>query len=156
MKTGCLGMWRIAAITLAVGSAVHAEADPARLGWMEGRWTGEKDGVAMEEVWTGAAGNALIGMHKDVAKGRMVSFEFLRIESTPEGTVYFASPRSAPVTPFRMTSLEAKRVVFANETHDFPQRVLYWLDDAGALHARIEGTQDGKNLHEEWVWTKKP
>jgi Domain of unknown function (DUF6265) len=85
----------------------------------------------------------------------MVSFEFLRIETTPTGgLVYLASPAGAPVTPFGMIDLSDRRVVFENKAHDFPQRILYWLDDAGALHARIEGTQGSKDLHEDWVWTK--
>jgi hypothetical protein len=95
-------------------------------------------------------------MHKDVKNGRMVSFEFLRIEATKEGTVYFASPRSAAATPFKLATLSDRKVAFENRTHDFPQRILYWLDDQGALHARIEGSQAGKELHEEWVWTKQP
>jgi hypothetical protein len=37
---------------------------------------------------------------------------------------------------------------------DFPQRILYWLDDRGALHARIEGKLRGKPASEEWAWTK--
>ena len=136
-------------------TAASAGADPARLAWLEGHWTGERDGVAMEEHWTSPSGGALVGMHKDVKGKRMVSFEFLRIESTPaDGLVYLASPAGAPVTPFPMIALSDRRVVFENKDHDFPQRVLYWLDEGGALHARIEGVQGGKDLHEEWVWTK--
>ena len=47
-----------------------------------------------------------------------------------------------------------KRVVFENKQHDFPQRILYWLDAQGALHARIEGPQGGKTVSEEWVWKR--
>ena len=109
----------------------------------------------MEEHWTSPSGGALVGLHKDVKGGRMVSFEFLRIEATKEGgVVYLASPAGAPVTSFRMVTLEDRRVVFENKEHDFPQRILYWLDAGGALHARIEGRQGGKDLHEEWVWAK--
>ena len=45
-------------------------------------------------------------------------------------------------------------MVFENLQHDFPQRILYWLDAAGAMHARIEGPQAGKTVSEEWVWTR--
>jgi len=124
------------------------------LAWMAGTWTGEKDGVQMEEVWTDARGGALLGLHRDVKGGRMVSWEFLRIEATPDGVAYFASPRSAPPTPFRLVESADKRAVFENKAHDFPQRILYWIDAAGALHARIEGPQDGKAVSEEWVWTR--
>jgi hypothetical protein len=50
-----------------------------------------------------------------------------------------------------------RRVVFENRSHDFlPQRILYWLDAQGALHARIEGPQGGKTVSEEWVFRRKP
>ena len=128
--------------------------DPSRLGWMEGYWTGTSGGLEMEEVWSAPKGGALLGMHRDVKEGRMVSFEFLRIATTPEGLIYFASPRSKAPTPFRAIEMGGKRVVFENKEHDFPQRILYWLDAAGALHARIEGSQGGKTVGEEWTWTK--
>ena len=124
------------------------------LGWLEGRWTGSQDGTEMEEHWTSAAGRALLGMHKDVKNGKMTSFEFLRIEDTDKGFVFFASPRSAPVTPFPMIESGDRRIVFANPDHDFPQRILYWLDDAGALHARVEGKVRSEVQSEEWVWRK--
>jgi uncharacterized protein DUF6265 len=124
------------------------------LAWMEGAWGGEKDGVAMEEVWTGPRGGALLGLHRDVKGGHMVSWEFLRIQATHAGIVYFASPRSAPPTPFTLVETGARRAVFENRQHDFPQRILYWVDAKGALHARIEGPQGGKTVSEEWVWTR--
>ncbi len=142
-------------VLVAPASAQAPAPEPERLAWMEGRWTGSQGGVDMEETWTSPAGGALIGMHKDVQGGRMVSFEFIRIEKTPrEGLVYVASPRGASPTRFKMIELGARRVVFANPSHDFPQRILYWLDDRGALHARVDGRVQGKLRAEEWVWTK--
>ena len=34
----------------------------------------------MEEHWTAPKGNSMIGLHRDVGKGRTLVFEFLRIE----------------------------------------------------------------------------
>lgn len=138
--------------TAPAGTASAWDLD--RLAWMAGTWTGTQDGVEMEEVWMAPRGGALLGLHRDVKQGRMVSFEFLRIATTADGTFYFASPRAAPPTPFRLVELQARRVVFENPEHDFPQRILYWLDEAGALHARIEGTLNGKPAGEEWTWTR--
>lgn len=126
----------------------------AALAWLEGRWVGEKDGVSMEELWTAPRGGALLGLHSDVKAGKLVSWEFLRIDTTAEGTFYFASPRSRPPTPFKLVESGEQRLVFENRQHDFPQRISYWLDAQGALHARIEGPQAGKTVGEEWVWTK--
>jgi len=124
------------------------------LAWLEGRWQGESEGLSMEEQWTSVKGGALLGLHRDVRGERMVSFEFLRIEAVPEGIVYFASPRSRPPVPFKLALSRERRAVFENKQHDFPQRILYWLDAQGALHARIEGPQGGKTVSEEWTWTK--
>jgi hypothetical protein len=113
----------------------------------------------MEETWTSADGGALIGLHKDVATrggaARMVSFEFLRIEVGPNGITYVAQPGGRPPTGFPLVESGPRRAVFANPAHDFPQRILYWLDEAGALHARVEGTKGGRTAGQEWTWTKR-
>lgn len=157
MKRLLLGLIGTAAL---IGAALVSQADEAddlnRLSWLEGLWTGNKDGVETEELWMPAKGGALLALHRDVKDGRMVSFEFLRIATTAEGTFLFGSPQSAPPTPFRLLSMEHQRVTFENPAHDFPQRILYWLDSQSALHARIEGPMNGATVSEEWVWTKSP
>jgi len=152
------------AVALALLLSVGAPADPepagkdplSKLSWMAGRWSGEDAGTSIEEVWLEPRGGLMLALHRDVKGGRAVSFEFLRIESTREGIVYFASPQGAPATPFRFVeaSSGSKRAVFENPTHDFPNRILYWLDGAGAMHARIEGKLEGKAESQEWVWRK--
>lgn len=134
-------------------------ADASRLSWMAGHWTGAAGALQMEEVWTGADGGALVGLHKDVATKngapRMVSFEFLRVETEGASLVYVAQPGGRPPTRFPLAEIAARRAVFANPAHDFPQRIIYWLDEAGALHARVEGAQNGKPVGEEWSWTRR-
>jgi hypothetical protein len=151
--------WRaIAALTCLVAQGAAAAPSPVpgvdALAWMAGTWTGEQDGVAMEEVWTPPRGGALLGLHRDVKAGRMVSWEFFRIQAEGGAVVYHSSPRSAPPTPFTLVESGPRRAVFENKAHDFPQRILYWMDDAGALHARIEGPQGGRTVSEEWTWTR--
>ena len=43
--------------------------------------------------------------------------------------------------------------MFANPEHDFPQRILYWLEGE-VLHARIEGETAGGPRSSEWVYTR--
>ena len=154
----------LAAVVLALAALPAGGVEPAAaapnpvvgLAWLAGSWTGTQDGVASEETWTSPEGGGLVGMHKDVAGGRMISFEFFRIGPADGGGIaYFASPEGAPPTPFRLVELSDRRVVFENSTHDFPQRILYWLDTQGRLHARIEGALDGQPAAEEWRWTRR-
>lgn len=151
----CLTMTLSAALAAPLPARAEAPGQRvAALAWMAGSWSGVKAGVASEEHWTSPAGGALIGLHKDVRDGRMTSFEFLRIEADGEGRVcYLASPRAAPPTSFCATEVGERRVVFENRAHDFPQRIVYWLDPDGRLHARVEGPMNGSEVEEEWVWT---
>ena len=142
------------ALILPAEPAAAPAADLSSLAWMAGSWQGTADGLEMEELWLAPKGGAMLGLHRDVAGGRMVSFEFLRIEADGEGLVYLASPKGRPPTPFRLVEASPGRAVFANPQHDFPQRVLYWLTADGALHARIEGPRGGQTVGEEWAWTR--
>jgi hypothetical protein len=148
------GLAVAACLVAGSGTARAEKADVATLAWLAGSWQGTAGGVEMEELWLAPKGGAMVGLHRDVAGGRMVSFEFLRIEADADGLVYQASPRGRPATPFRLVESAKNRVVFANPQHDFPQRILYWLADDGRLHARIEGEQKGKPASEEWAWRR--
>lgn len=147
----------IALLALAIsGSAALAAPDLKSLAWMAGTWTGVTDGVEMEEVWIAPKAQSMLGLHRDAAQGRTVSFEFLRIEATADAITYWASPKGRPATPFKLVEGGQKRVVFESPEHDFPRRILYWQGDDGSLHARIEGTQAGKAASEEWRWVRSP
>ena len=130
--------------------ALAAQPKLDDLSWMSGHWTSTNDGVVMEEIWTAPRGGVMLGMHRD-AKDAKASFEFIRIAATPEGIVYFAQPGGRPPTPFALTESSATRAVFANPQHDFPKRIIYWLEE-GKLCARVEG--DGESA-EQWCWEKK-
>jgi len=134
-----------------IGATATAN-DLSGLGWLTGHWSGLHDGMEMEELWLAPKGNTMLAVHRDVVRGQTVSFEFLRIEATPEAITYWASPKGRPATPFKMIEQESSRVVFENSDHDFPRRIIYWLGKDGSLHARIEGTLNGKPAAEEWAW----
>lgn len=121
------------------------------LDWMSGYWTGTSQGVAMEELWTPAAGNIMLGLHRDVMGGKS-AFEFLRVAVKEDGTmVYVAAPSGKEPTEFKLTELRPGRAVFENLSHDFPQRIIYSLS-GNRLTARIENESGEKGM--QWTWTK--
>jgi hypothetical protein len=123
------------------------------LAWLAGSWAGTARGIEMEEHWTAPKGNSMVGLHRDVGKGRTLLFEFLRIEQQGDQIVYLSMPNGrSPATPFPLKEVSATRAVFENPTHDFPQRIIYWKDGSD-LRARIEGTIKGKAASEEWRWS---
>ena len=143
-----------AALLLAASFAGAQTPSLDAVAFLAGTWTGEEGGVSMEEHWTAPAGGLMLGLHRDVFPGKPAFFEFLRIEATPKGIVYLASPRGAPATPFPLVESGGNRAVFENREHDFPTRIIYRLTPEGALHASVEGTKKGKPAFEEWTWKK--
>jgi len=135
--------------TLALTLPLFGDPKLTDLSWMTGHWAATIDGVQMEEVWLAPAGGLLVGMHRDISAKR-TSFEYQRIAETKDGIVYLAQPSGQPPTPFRLIESSANRVVFANPQHDFPKRILYWLDGE-KLCARVEG--DGED-GEQWCWSR--
>lgn len=155
MNTACFAIalfsFALLGFTVQTGSK---PPDLTELSWISGSWAGTQDAVEMDEMWQTPKGNSMLGVHRDVVKGRTVSFEFLRIEATSTGITYWGGPEGKPPSPFRLVELKNKRVIFENPEHDFPQRIIYWLSDDGALHAKIEGTENGKSSAMEWTWQR--
>ena len=131
-----------------------ADAKLERLAWLAGSWASDSAGTRSEEHWMAPRGGLMAGMNRLVAGGRARSFEFLRIQAAGDSIAYLASPNNRPPTVFPLKELGEKRVVFENPTHDFPQRVIYWLGSDGRLFARVEGTMNGEAAAEDFVWTR--
>ncbi|MBI1853394.1 MAG: hypothetical protein HYR85_23895 [Planctomycetes bacterium] len=146
-------------VALVIAGTVWARrsepTDVDKLAWMAGAWGSDDGKVQMEEHWLPPKANAMLGLHREVRGDRMTEFEFLRIEKTKDGVVYFSMPQGRPATPFRLKEATDTKVVFENPEHDFPQRILYWLAD-GALHARIEGKPTATEAPMEWTWKRLP
>lgn len=155
-----IARWKLPMITLVLAACTQLQPaaatpadDAARLSWLAGCWSGTADGVVTEEHWTSPAGGALLGMNKAVANGRLASFEHLRIAVHEGRLCYLASPQGGAVTAFCAVEIGDRRVVFENREHDFPQRIIY-RRDGEQLHARVEGTLDGKPAGDEWEWSR--
>ncbi len=102
----------VAALLVAAFTVGAAGADDASLdavAFMAGTWIGEDGVMSMEEHWTAPFGGLMLGLHRDVARGRAVFFEFLRIEATPKGIVYLASPKGAPAPSSRTARTTFRR-----------------------------------------------
>ncbi len=124
------------------------------LGWMSGLWMGNQNGVLMEEYWTEPAGGSIIGLHRDTFTDSTSFFEFVRIEETDEGIIYFAQPRGVPATKFRISEFEDQTVTFSNPDHDFPQNLHYKLIQPDTLEVAISGLSDGEFKKFGWKWVR--
>lgn len=140
---------------LACAAAVPGHAQQIdKLDWMTGTWTQTRDGEVVQESWLGPRGKTMAAVNLTTT-ARRSSFELLRIVEGSDGMALLASPDGRPPVVFKVKELGDKRVVFENTAHDFPQRVLYWME-GDALRARIEGEVAGRARGIEWRFTKTP
>lgn len=147
---------RVLAATLLLWSAWGRAQDVAALGFMAGHWSEVKDVAEVQEIWAGPKAELMVAVNLTQTRAGKGEFEFLRIARGEDGRItYFASPGGrSPATPFPLKELTANRVVFENPDKAFPRRVIYQRRDNDTLMARIEGSVNGQERTQEWVFKR--
>jgi hypothetical protein len=121
------------------------------LGFMAGCWHGlTRSGTTIEEFYTPPSSNLIVGVTRYVREGRVVDFEFTRIDQTDSGAVITPHPKGVRSVSFAPKAVERNRAVWENPTHDFPQRIVYTRVAADTLVARIEGRTPSGDRALEW------
>ena len=140
--------------TLASRPTVPTAATPplSAISFMTGCWTGaSSNGATIEEHYSEAADNLLIGMTRYVRGGRVVDFEFTTIERSDSSFVMTPRPKGVKSDSFPLKEVTDGKAVWENLKHDFPQRIIYRRGPDGSLIARIEGTTPRGEQHLEWT-----
>ncbi len=129
------------------GAEAPAVAALAPLAWLGGCWRGSVGPREYREQWMPLQGGMLIGVSQTVAQGKTLDYEYLRLESRPDGVYYVAAPSGKEVTAFRLEKQSVERVgehdheifTFAISRPEFPQRIVYRRAAEGWLYATVEG-----------------
>jgi hypothetical protein len=158
MKTGALGMGLACLLTasLVAQEAMGIAPSLERLRWLAGDWRMERAGRVVDEHWMAPAGGVMLGMSREVAKGKVVAHEFTQIREGPGGELFFvALPSRQKEATFKVVSQTDTETVFENKEHDFPQTVGYRLNPDGSVLAWIEGPRaDGTTRRVEYAYKR--
>jgi hypothetical protein len=130
-------------LTLLLPATAVPAQTTSQIGWMAGCWRQVAEGRTVDEMWMTPLAGTMVGVSRTVAGNRTVAFEFLRIHEEGGRLTFTARPSGQNEASFPMREMGARDVVFENPTHDFPQRVMYRLEN-DTLIGRIEGTLNGK------------
>lgn len=119
------------------------------LAWLAGCWNGNVNQRDFREQWSPLRGSMLLGAGSTVFQGKTQNFEYLRIESRPEGIFYVALPSGQRETAFKLIAIDTDDkdtiFVFVNPENDFPQRISYRRGTEGWLYATIDGKVKGED-----------
>jgi hypothetical protein len=121
----------------------------APLAWMRGCWEGKVNQRDFREEWLPTAGDMMIGVSQTTLRDKTVDFEYLRLESRPEGVFYIAAPSGKNEAAFRLAGQttsggdEVFTFVSATPGAEYPQRIIYRHASEGWLYATVEGKIKG-------------
>jgi hypothetical protein len=115
-----------------------------KLAWLAGCWEGTSGDRHIEEQWMTPRGGTMLGMGRTVVGDTTSESEQMQIREDAGQLVLTAKPSDQEEASFRSLSLTGTGVIFENQFHDFPQRVIYRRQADGSLLARIEGEENGK------------
>ncbi|WP_404336784.1 DUF6265 family protein [Sphingomonas sp. MMS12-HWE2-04] len=125
------------------------------LDWLVGTWcTAPDNGAYMCESWAPMDGGVMRGEARRVKDGGVTIGETMRIRSGKSGMFLHAEPKGQSPADFRAVRIDPKlqAVTFENRTHDYPQRIRYWIEQ-GRLMAEISMADGGKPRR--WAYRRR-
>jgi hypothetical protein len=129
-----------------------AAGDPlAPLAFLEGCWQGSVNQRDFREQWMPLRGGMLLGVSQTVMGGKTQGYEYLRLESRPDGVYYVAVPSGEKGDTFKLVGKTVDTTgdrndevfTFENPAQEFPKRIVYRRASGGWLYAQVEGKVKG-------------
>lgn len=130
-------------ILLVLSATLCPAASVADLAWLAGHWHGTlANGATFETHYTGPDGGMIASVSKEVKKGRVVAFE-LEIFFEKDGRlIYQPHPngkKSEHAFPLLHYDGTARRAVFENKEHDYPQTFTFEQPSPDSLVITLSG-----------------
>ena len=152
-QTGVL----IALTALLAAAVLSADSDTgsptlADLDWMVGSWIGDRENIRIEEHWTKAVGDSMMGSFKMVKDGKPVFYEFMLLEQDDEGValrIKHFDPgldgweNKEDSVDFDLVSTQPGQATFETEKDGDRERLIYSEDEPGELVITLEKPAKG-------------
>lgn len=126
----------------------------ADLSFMEGDWLGvTESGARVNEYWSKASGDSMVGYCKFESKGKTSFLELLSIVEGPKGIVMRMRHFDGEMKPWeerdeagdcQLVELNGKKAIFDNGNKDFNVRLVYERTGEEELEATVVETKAGK------------
>jgi hypothetical protein len=104
---------------------------------MTGDWEGSAASGTFDEHWTVERGGLMLGVGREVLTNGTF-FEYMRLESRPDGIYYVPQPKGNPPHDFKLIELHGTSAIFESPGGDRISRVSYQRI-GNELHARVQG-----------------
>jgi hypothetical protein len=130
------------------------------LAFLIGRWIGERSGDRVEEIWTRAASDAMVGVFCWARADGGRTYEFLLIEDRPTGVTLTVQtvPQQERTKPPRRYLARAVdgQVTFHGRDETSAVRVIYRREAGDRLYVALEREEDGRRRIYPWHYRAAP
>lgn len=144
-------------LTLALNVNLCAQNSISKtdLNWLVGNWKMIQGTLTITEHWETKNSTELHGIGYVIKGADTVVRELMKIEKIGKHWIFIAQiNNNNPVLFTLKPSSNAKELEFENLEHDAPQRVIYEYVSKTQLYARTEADKNGKELIDEYDYTK--
>jgi hypothetical protein len=147
----------IAAGAAKAGAQNYSQKEFDALRGLTGLWKMETKRGPLYEEWKVLPDGKLYGRSYKINNKDTMVLE--RVELTfQEGKIVYkpivTGQNNEQPVPFNLSTLTGKKYVFENKEHDYPQRVIYNIVSKKVLLARIEGTNNGKEMSSDFTYSR--
>jgi hypothetical protein len=136
---------------------IEAQQGIAKLDWILGNWEYKTQNVLVVESWSKKSNGNYTGVSYSIQGTDTVSKENIEIVFENNKVIYKATVKEqngGETIPFLMTNSSKDSIVFVNELHDFPQKIVYKKTSDNKMIAGIEGKIQNKIKRREFVYLK--
>ncbi|MGN7811331.1 DUF6265 family protein [Flavobacterium sp. 22076] len=156
-------------LTLAIFASCKKETKPetpaktysklAKAEWFIGEWGNKSADGELTERWKKENDSVYLGeSYFVVGQNDTVFAEHVRLEEANGKLAYIVTVpgqnQELPVS-FEMTSAADNQIVFENQKHDYPNKIIYNLVEKDSLIAEISGLKKGKPYTEKFIMKKR-
>ena len=144
--------------------ASPAQSSPAALSnfsFITGNWVGESDGIFVDEYWSPATGDSMVGMFRIIKDGKIQLYELLAIEldgGKPVLRLRHYSPRlvgrEQDAITFKVAKSSNNEAIFVRADLE-STKLIYRKKGNDALEAVFEKAgKDGKTTTETFIYKR--
>ena len=140
------------------------KASIADVAWIAGEWAKEEGNIRLEESWSVARGDSMIGMFRWLKDGKVWIYELMAIREESETLVFrfrhFSNEmnsweaKTEPLT-YRLVSFSDNEAVFENPASESHRRYSFHRTDPNTLVIHVGAMRDGKIASSEFVYRRQ-
>jgi hypothetical protein len=139
--------------------ALKTQAQQAlpNIDWLLGKWEYKTQNVLVVESWTKKNNGNYAGYSYSLQGKDTVSQEVVEIVLENNKVLYKATVKEqngGETIPFLLSQSASDSIVFVNEMHDFPQKIVYKKVSETSIEAAIEGKIQNKIKRRKFIYLK--